>query len=146
MRPDPGADELPVPSPGEPEGGPADRHDPLEPGRERWIVTRDLADYVSALEVVKDLGVVRIDGIDLELTRRADERYSWVADDVGSVRGEVTWTMRFARGEWAVETRTRTVLTSTATDFRLHAQLDAYEGDERVFAHSWRLAIPREHL
>ena len=53
------------------------------------MVTRDLADYASALEVVKDLGVVRIDDIDLELTRRADERYSWVGDNVGSVRGEV---------------------------------------------------------
>jgi predicted acyl esterase len=146
VRPDPGPAELPVPDPGEPEAARPIDTTPLVPGRERWVVTRDLADYVSALEVVKDLGVVRIDGIDLELTRRADERYSWVGDDVGSVRGEVTWTMRFARGEWAVETRTRTVLTSTATDFRLHAQLDAYEGDERVFAHSWRLVIPREHL
>lgn len=54
--------------------------------------------------------------------------------------------MSFARDAWAVETRTRTVLTSTATDFRLHAQLDAYEGDERVFAHSWRLSIPRNHV
>ena len=42
-----------------------------------------------------------------------------------------------------MQTRTRTVLTSTPTDFRLHAQLDAYERDERVFAHSWRLTIPR---
>ena len=82
--------------------------------------------------------------VDLELARRADERYSWVADDIGSVRGEVAWTMGFARGDWAVETRTRTVLTSTPTEFRLHAQLDAYERDERVFAHSWRLTIPRD--
>ena len=107
-------------------------------------MTRDLTDYSSALEVVKDLGVVRFDDIDLTLTRRADERYSWVADDVGSVRGEVTYAMGFARGEWVVETRSRTVLTSTPTDFRVHAQLDAYERDERVFAHSWRLTIPRD--
>ena len=107
-------------------------------------MTRDLVDYTSALEVVKDLGVVRLDAVDLELTRRSDERYSWVADDVGSVRGEVAWTMGFARDDWAVETRTLTVLTSTPTDFRLHAQLDAYERDERVFAHTWRLTIPRD--
>jgi hypothetical protein len=146
VRPDPGAVELPVPFPGEPEVARAVAATPLVPGRQRWAVTRDLVDYTSALEVVKDLGVVRFDDIELELARRADERYSWVADDVGSVRGEVTWTMGFARGDWAVETRTRTVLTSTPTDFRLHAQLDAYENDERVFAHSWRLAIPRDHV
>jgi hypothetical protein len=40
--------------------------------------------------------------------------------------------------------RARTVLTSTATDSRPHAQLDAYEGNERVFAHTWRLTIPRD--
>jgi hypothetical protein len=95
---------------------------------------------------VKDLGAVRFDDIDLEVTRRADERYSWVADDVDSVRGETTWSMGFARGGWRVETVTRTVLTSTATDFRLYAQLDAYEGAERVHAKSWRLAIPRDHV
>jgi hypothetical protein len=146
VRPDPGAVELPVPFPGEPEVARAVAATPLVPGRQRWAVTRDLVDYAAALEVVKDLGVVRFDDIDLELARRADERYSWVADDVGWVRGEVTWTMGFARGDWAVETRTHTVLTSTPTDFRLRAQLDAYEGDERVFAHSWRLAIPRDHV
>jgi len=54
--------------------------------------------------------------------------------------------MGFARGDWKVETVTRTVLTCTATDFRLHAQLDAYEGDERVYADSWRLTIPRDHV
>jgi uncharacterized protein len=109
-------------------------------------VTRDLVDYESALEVVKDLGTVRFDDIDLELARCSQERYSWVADDVGSVRGETRWVMGFARNEWKVETVTRTVLTSTATDFRLHAQLDAYECGERVFADSWRVTIPRDHV
>ena len=135
MRPAPGAAELPVPFPGEPEAARAVAATPLVPGRQRRAVTRDLVDYTSALEVVKDLGVVRFDAIDLELARRSDERYSWVADDVGSVRGEVAWTMGFARDDWAVETRTLTVLTSTPTDFRLHAQLDAYEHDDVVRPH-----------
>jgi uncharacterized protein len=146
LRPDPGDDELRVPSLGEPEGARALSTTQVQPGRQRWAVTRDLVGYESALEVVKDLGVVRFDDIDLEVTRRADEAYSWVADDMDSVRGETTWRMGFARGDWRVETVTRTVLTSTATDFRLYAQLDAYEGTERVHAQSWRLAIPRDHV
>jgi putative CocE/NonD family hydrolase len=146
LRPDPEADELPVPSLGEPEGALPLATTQVKPGRQRWTVTRDLVDYESALEVVKDLGTVRFDGINLDLTRRSDERYSWVADGVDSVRGETRWVMGFARGDWKVETVTRTVLTCTATDFRLHAQLDAYEGDERVYADSWRLTIPRDHV
>jgi len=146
LRPDPGDDELPVPSMGEPEGARPLATTQVEPGRQRWTVTRDLVGYESALEVVKDLGVVRFEDIDLAVTRRADERYSWVADDVDSARGETTWSMGFARGDWRVETVTRTVLSSTATEFRLYAQLDAYEGAERVHAQSWRLAIPRDHV
>jgi hypothetical protein len=146
LRPDPGIDELPMPSLGEPEGAQPLETIQLKPARHRWTVTRDLVDYESALEVVKDLGVVRFDDIDLEVTRRAMERYSWVADDVTSVRGETSWSMGFARGEWNIQTETRTVLTSTETTFRLHAQLDAYEASERVFAHSWRLTIPRDHV
>jgi hypothetical protein len=69
-----------------------------------------------------------------------------VADDVTSVRGETSWSMGFTRGEWKIQTVTRTVLTSTETSFRLHAQLDAYEASERVFEHSWRLTIPRDHI
>lgn len=54
--------------------------------------------------------------------------------------------MGFERREWKIQTVTRTVLTSTETTFRLHAQLDAYEAAERVFEHSWRLTIPRDHV
>jgi hypothetical protein len=146
LRPDRGSDELPVPSLGEPEGAQPLKTIQVEPARHRWTVTRDLVDYESVLEVVKDLGVVRFDDIDLDVTRRAVERYSWVADDVTSVRGETSWSMGFARGDWKIQTETRTVLTSTETTFRLHAQLDAYEDSERVFEHSWRLTIPRDHV
>ena len=146
LRPDPGVDELPVTPLGEPEGAQPRETTQLEPETHRWTVTRDLVDYESALEVVKDLGVVRFNDIDLDVTRRADERYSWVADDVTSVRGETNWSMGFARGEWKIQTVTRTALTSTETSFRLHAQLDAYEASERVFHHSWRLTIPRDHI
>jgi predicted acyl esterase len=146
LRPDLGAAELPVPSLGEAEGARPQETTQLKPVRHRWTMTRDLIDYESTLEVVKDLGVVRFDDIDLEVSRRAEERFSCVADDVTSVRGETTWTMGFARGDWQVETRTRTVLTSTDTSFAIQAQLDAYEGSERVFERSWRLTIPRDHV
>ncbi|MHA6624959.1 CocE/NonD family hydrolase [Pseudonocardia sichuanensis] len=146
LRPDPGDAELPVPPLGQPAGARPRTTTQVQPGRHRWAVTRDLVGYESALEVVKDLGVVRFDDIDLEVTRRADERYGWVGDDVDSACGETTWSMGFARGDWKVETVTRTVLSSTATEFRLYAQLDAYEGTERVHAQSWRLTVPRDHV
>jgi hypothetical protein len=50
----------------------------------------------------------------------------------------------FSRGRWSVRTVTRTVLTADAEVFRVRAELDAYEGDTRIFANNWDLAIPRK--
>ena len=48
------------------------------------------------------------------------------------------------RGDWHVRTVTRTVLTSTSTSFQLDAELDAWEGDRRVFSRNWSRTIPRD--
>lgn len=131
---------------GEPEGAPPTPARRLQPGDSRWTVSRDLVDYRSALEVVKDLGVLHFDDIDLDVRRRADERYDWVADDFESARGTVDWTMRFTRGEWDVATVTHTTLSCTPTEFVVHARLDAYEGEQRVFSRNWHTSVPRDHV
>lgn len=142
-----GAASGPEPAPfEEPEGTTPIGTRQLTPGEQRWDIAHDLVNYRSSLNVVKDLGTVLIEDIDLELVRRAVENYSWVANDYDSVRGETVWTMGFRRGEWSVETTTRTVLTSTATHFHLHATLDAYEGGARVASKIYSSEIPRDHV
>jgi hypothetical protein len=79
VRPITSSAELPAPSFGGPEGTVPLRTTQVRPGEYRWRVSRDLVDYTSALEVVKDTGAVRYDDIDLEVVRRAHERYSWIA-------------------------------------------------------------------
>lgn len=118
----------------------------LQPGEERWTVSRNLVNYCSMLEVIKDLGMLHFDDIDLDVSKRSVERYSCTGDDPTSVRGETQSTMSFARGDWRVQTITRTVLTSTPTDFHLHAQLDAYEGPQRVHCANWQRVVPRDHV
>jgi hypothetical protein len=54
--------------------------------------------------------------------------------------------MAFSRDEWNVRTETRTVLTSTGSDFVLHATLDGYEGDQRVFSRTWNERVPRDFV
>ncbi|WP_034272114.1 CocE/NonD family hydrolase [Haloechinothrix halophila] len=144
VRPVNESDEVSLHPFDEPEGAEPISVTQMRPGEERWTVTRDLVDYRSALEVVKDLGAVRFDDIDLTVTRRAFERYSWVGDDFGSVMGETDWTVGFERGDWKVSTTTRTVLTSSATDFHLRAELDAYEGNTRVASYNWDRTVPRD--
>src|SRR5699024_7645508 len=41
---------------------------------------------------------------------------------------------------------TRTVLTSTATDFHVYAELDAWEGREPAHSKTWSTTIPRDYL
>lgn len=130
----------------EPEGAEPIEMTRLRAGDHRWTVSRDLVDYESALEIVKDAGTVRYEAIDLEVARRAHERYSWVADDFGSAKGETRWSMCFARGDWAIRTDTRTVLTCTDREFRLHAELDGYENGRRVASRNWDRVIPRDCL
>jgi putative CocE/NonD family hydrolase len=146
VRPTAESDEVPLRPFDEAEGAPPISMTPLRPGDHRWTVSRDLVGYVSALEIVKDAGAVRYDDIDLEVARRAYERYSWVADDFSSARGETEWTMEFARDGWRARTVTRTELTCTDTEFHLHARLDAYDGGERAFSENWQRTIPRDCL
>ncbi|MFW6033193.1 MAG: CocE/NonD family hydrolase [Phycisphaeraceae bacterium] len=118
----------------------------IEPGEGQWRVIRDLAKDESCLEVIKDKGKIRFDEIDWTVSNRAVERYSVQHDDLGTLRGETQWVRTFSRGNWEVKTVTRTVLTSTETDFHLQADLDAFENDARVFCKTWNRCIPRDHV
>jgi putative CocE/NonD family hydrolase len=131
---------------GPPEGAPPLATTRVTPPEQDWKVSRDLVNYRQALEIVKDAGTVHFDDIDLDVGRRAFERYESVADDFESVQGESAWTMTFRRGDWDVRTETRTVLCSTEKEFQLHATLDGYEGSRRVFSRNWDLAFPRDLL
>ncbi|WP_336713276.1 CocE/NonD family hydrolase [Arthrobacter sp. USHLN218] len=121
----------------------------LEPGEHHWRVSRDLATNVSTLEVVNDQGSFRIDETDTVIRRATSEWYSFRWNEVNSVRGETRTVRRFERDDWKVEVVTRTVLTSTPSDFHISAQLDAYEldavrGDPRVYSQNWQRAVPRD--
>ena len=130
----------------EPESAPPLETSMIEPPHHNWRVIRDLDTDTSTLEVINDAGVVQIKEIDLELGRKAQEWYTYQGDDFNSVRGEILWERSFKRGDWQVRTITRTVLTSTATDFYLRAELDAYEGDKRVYSQNWDIMIPRDYV
>jgi hypothetical protein len=127
-----------------PQGAAASSRAQLTTPHHNWRVIRDLAADRSTLEVVNDDGTVYFPSLDLELQRKALEWYSYVGSDFSSARGETLWERGLRRGDWSVRTTTRTLLTSTPTDFRVHAQLDAFEGERRVYAQTWNEDIPRD--
>ncbi len=134
---------------GEPEAAPEEEITTLETGEHHWRVMRDLATDVSTLEIANDQGAFRINETGTLIRRATHEWYSFRWNDVNSVRGETRTVRRLERDDWRVEITTRTVLTSTPTDFVVNAQLDAYEldeerGDPRVYSENWQRSIPRD--
>lgn len=130
-----------------PVGAPEPEKTIIEPTDHNWIITRDLAKDESTLHVYNDEGTHRIDEINLEITKRTDEWYRFIDDDFESVNGEVKNTRRLKRGdEWDIRTETRTLLTCTKDEFQIHATLDAYEHERRVFTKTWDRRIPRLYI
>ncbi len=137
-------EEAALPAFGEPEGAPPLAVTLIQPSQEAWCVIRDLGNDRTTLEVVNDEGTYRLDAIDLELSVKVTERYSYAYGNYDSLSGWTEWERSFRRGDWQVRTVARTLMTSDAESFRLRATLDAYEGETRVFAKSWDEEIPRD--
>jgi hypothetical protein len=118
----------------------------IQSGEQAWRVIRNLDSDTATLEVIQDSGIYRLEDVDITMRRRAEERYSYCADDFSSARGETLWTRTVERGEWKIKTVTRTVLRSNESHFLLDAELDAYEGEIRVFSKNWNLQIERDFV
>lgn len=129
---------------GEPVGAPALAVERITPPRHAWRVIRDLVEDKSTLEVVNDQGKFRIPEIDLIVHRNTEEWYSFCDADYGSLCG-ISYTEReLQRDDWRVLTTTRTKLASDRDNFYIHARLDAYEQDRRIFSENWDETIARD--
>jgi len=116
----------------------------LETPHHNWWVIRDLAADESTLRVLEDHGSKRLEAVELTVTGKTEEFYRHRADDYATVEGETRAERAFERGDWRVRIRTRTLLSSTPTHFRVRAELDAFESEARIFAKSWDVAVPRD--
>lgn len=126
--------------------------EPLEmintaPGEHNWVAHKDMAENLSTLIVTNNQGSRLIAETGTELSRYTREWYSFREDDFTSVRGEThtRWALKREQ-EWDVEVETRTILTCTETEFHVHARLDAYEGDHRIYSKNWENTLPRDNL
>jgi hypothetical protein len=117
-----------------------------EPEEHQWRVIRNLETDVSALEVVNDEGSYYYPASDLTVSREAREWYSFEADKFDTLSGEVRNSRTFSRGGWKAGFRTRTVLRCDENNWYINAELDAFEGDKRVFSKSWDETIERDMI
>lgn len=113
------------------------------PARGRLKVTHELATGTATVEVVRNLGAIRIRETGLELHALGRETYTTRRDDPSAARSFAARTAEFIGGEWQVRIETRSTLAATPTGWRLHAEYEAFDRDERIFAREWAIETPR---
>ncbi len=125
------------------EAAPAFPKTTLEAGGRNRVIHTDLSKRETVVEVSDYSGLSRYDEIDLIAGARSTERYRIVEDDPLSCTAEVTWQWVFERKDWKIRTETRTHVSCTKKDYVIKADIQAYEGEKKVFERSFEELIPR---
>ena len=131
---------------GEPEDGRSLPTTLLVPSHREWEVKHNLATNEVTLHVTNNDPQYTLDDINWTIQKDVTEKYFYKNNNYDTLRGEVTSKRRFKRDDWEATTITKTILTSSRTHFRIHATLDAYEKDARIFSKTWDESIPRDFL
>ena len=118
----------------------------LRPKINRRTVEQDMASGETVLRIEDDFGEQRIESHGLTMSAIARETYRILPDDPLSALAEARWTEVLSRGDWRVRTETRTVLWADQERFYIRAKLEAFEGEQRVFARQWDRSVERDML
>jgi putative CocE/NonD family hydrolase len=113
------------------------------PMRGRIRVTHDVASGEATVEVVRNLGAIRIADTGVELRALGSERYSVQRDDPATARSEAVRAAGFRRNDWNVRIVTQSTVDAHGPCWRLRAVLDAFEQEQRVFSREWTIEVPR---
>ena len=129
----------------EPEISPPLPVEPLGGGgsRERTI-RRDIGTGRTELVSVDDHGGRGRQPNGLVEEQRSVDTFSIVEGDPLSATATSEWTIALERGDWRVRVETRSVMTADRESFRVTNEVNAYEGNARVFARTSSFAVPRE--
>lgn len=103
-------------------------------------------DGTFVLDTFDDFGLFRQAADGLEIGNTVGQRFSIHEDDPTTARHETSWTYELGRRDWRIRIGSRSVMTCGPDNFHLSVEVEAYEGDERVFSRNWQEAIPRGHL
>jgi uncharacterized protein len=118
----------------------------LEPEFNAWSTCHDVYTGVTTVHRIENEGVRRHEGHAMETGGWRESQYSIRPEDPLTAKADIASKRQYSRGNWAVSSATRIVLSSTETHFVVRATLDAYEKEQQVFTRSWSLEIPRDHV
>jgi putative CocE/NonD family hydrolase len=129
---------------GPPQESPPMATEQLHGGPAGRSMSLDLATGRTELAFDWDVGgLVRMpNGIEVEDTNTTI--YSIVEGDPLSAEVRCLMTGSYGRGDWRTHCETDSRMTCDARSFTVTNTLRAWEGDERVFEHTWTSVIPRD--
>ena len=130
---------------GPPESLPQTRRTYRRAGEVSRTVEYDLASAIQRIHVKRDDGCSVIDDIGVETEFRKALRFRIHPCDPTSARAEADYELvhRHAQG-WDTTIRTHSAIGCTASEYILEADLEAFEGERRIFFRSWRQRIARD--
>jgi uncharacterized protein len=108
-------------------------------------VEYDIGTGVQRVEVLRDDGRSVIEDIGVEVGFRKTLRYRIDPSDAASARAEADYELihRHEQG-WNTRISTRSAIACTAAEYIVEADLEAFEGEHRVFSRSWTQRIARD--
>jgi hypothetical protein len=118
----------------------------LEPGKDSREIIHDMATGRTTMRISRYDGWSRIEDIGTEVSYAKSKEMSVVDEDPLSKREVVATNHSFRRGDWNARLDTKIVMTCDKEHFYLQSDVDAYDGDARIFSRCYRHKIPRDHL
>ena len=118
----------------------------LAPAEGSRHVERNVATGEQVTRLVEDGGVYRLEAIDLECADGGRAEFRIVEGDPASARAAWHWWSRRKRGDWQISVEAKMKVALSKQSFHIESDLEAFEGERRVFSRTWDHKIPRDHL
>ena len=128
---------------GEPECSPPLAAETLSEGNTSRTVTRDVATGESVLTYTYGGGRTRLPS-GMEIMERYRETFRIVEGDPLSARVETDHAVELGRGDWRTRVVARSAMWSDAGAFYTTNTVEAYEGEQQVFAGTRDFSVPRD--
>ncbi len=117
----------------------------IRPGAVHRRIEQDVGSGEQRIEVLRDDGHSAIEEIGVETAFHKVLRYRMHPDDPTTARAAAGYDIRHRHAQgWDTRIRTHSAIACTKSEFIVEADLEAFEGEVRVFSRSWTERIPRD--
>ena len=116
----------------------------LTPEHHSRTVERDLESGIVTAVTLEEHGLRRDQAHGMVKGGRTLRTYRIQPDDPHSAEVEARRTVTMARDDWSIRTEIVTSQRCDRKHFHITGQLEAYDGDERIFVREWKDSIPRD--